>query len=253
MGSFRDALDDLVLGGSCVGCARPGRLLCPRCRLALPTIAQPRWPTPTPPGLAPPFAAADYDGTTRAMVLGLKEHRMLALARPLSSLLATALVAALVEVEDPVVLVPVPSRVSSVRQRGHDPTHTITRLAARSLAADGLDVVVARMLHLRPGVLDQAGLDARGRSVNLHGSMACHSAALRALAVRRSRARLVVCDDVLTTGATVREAQRALEAVGLQVRAIAVVAATRKRRPGVATQTHSESSGVRLSPSTATH
>lgn len=252
MGSFRDALDDLVLGGSCVGCERPGRLLCPRCRADLPTTAWPRWPTPTPPGLAVPFAPADYDGVARAMVLGLKERRMLALARPLSSLLTAAVAAAVADVEGPVVLVPVPSRSSSVRQRGHDPTHTITVLAARSLVAGGTDAVAARLLHLRPGVLDQAGLDARGRAANLQGSMACRSAALRALAVRRARARVVVCDDVLTTGATAREAQRALEAVGLHVQAIAVTAATRKRLPVVGHETHSETSGVRVSPATGT-
>jgi len=39
----------------------------------------------------------------------------------------------------------------------------------------------------------------------------------------------IVCDDVLTTGATAREAQRALEAVGLPVATICCVAATRKR------------------------
>lgn len=253
MGTFRDALDDLVLGASCVGCARPGRLLCPGCRTTLPISAQVRWPTPTPAGLAVPFAATDYDGVARAMVLGLKERRMLALARPLSALLAVAVASAVAHLEGPVVLVPVPSRTSSVRQRGHDPTHTITRLAARSLAATGVDVVTARLLHLRPGVLDQAGLDALARSANLHGSMACRSAALRALAVRRSRAHVVVCDDVLTTGATAREAQRALEAVGLPVRAIAVTAATRKRLGGGADQTHSESSGVRVPPCRGTH
>jgi len=94
---------------------------------------------------------------------------------------------------------------------------------------------VARLLRTRPGLQDQAGLDAEARAANLAGSMTCPSAGPRRLARRAGRgtfrARFVVCDDVLTTGATAREAQRALESVGLEVAAIAVVAATRRRVP----------------------
>lgn len=224
---MRDAVTDLLLGGRCVGCARPGRLLCWACEVALPAGAHPAWPTPSPPGLATPWAASAYDGAVRAMILGLKERRLLGLAAPLAGLLAQAVAAA--APAGPVVLVPVPSRRASVRARGHDPTYALALGAAARLRREGYDVRAVRLLRTRPGVVDQAGLDAAARARNLAGSMTCPGRGLRRLAALVPRTRVVVCDDVLTTGATAREAQRALEAVGLHVAAVAAVAATRRR------------------------
>jgi predicted amidophosphoribosyltransferase len=250
-----DAMVDLLLGGRCVGCTAPGRVLCRGCERALPREARPSWPTPPPAGLVTPWAATAYDGVVKAMVVGHKEHRLLALRDPLAGLLADAVAAS--ATAGPVVLVPVPSRPASVRARGHDPTHAMAARAAVLLRAGGHDVVVARMLRPRTGVVDQAGLGATDRTANLAGSMCCPAEALRRLAVRRPRARLVVCDDVITTGSTAREAQRALEAVGLHVSAVAAVAATRKRTVGAlevgSGLSHRESSALRLSPGPNTH
>ena len=225
-----DAAGDLLLGSHCVGCARPGRLLCGACRALLPEATFTAWPTPTPPGLVLPVAAGAYDGVVKAMVVGHKEHGLLALRRPLGDLLARAVDTATGAVTGPVVLVPVPSRPASVRARGHDPTYSVCRAAAHRLRATGLDVTVWPLLRLRPGVVDQSGLGAAARAANLAGSMACSTRRLRALARVRPRAHVVVCDDVLTTGSTAREAQRALVEVGLGVAAVAVVAATPLRR-----------------------
>ena len=226
-----DGALDLLLGGACVGCGRPGRLLCPACRGELPGGAVPAWPTPTAgAGLVEPWAAAVYEGTARAMVLGLKERRLLGLAAPLARLLAEAVACELPR-GSPVVLVPVPSRPRTVRARGHDPTHTITVRAARRLRRAGYDVEVRRLLRLRAGVLDQAGLDADERAANLRGSMQVRAGALRRSRLGRGPAPVVVCDDVLTSGSTAREAQRALEATGLDVVRVAVVAATPRRFP----------------------
>lgn len=231
-----DGFVDLVLGSACVACLRPGRALCPDCRDALPSGAAVRWPTPTPPGLVPPYATGAYDDALRSMVLAHKERRVLALARPLGDLLACSVRQALEDARcgagAPVVLVPVPSRPAAVRQRGHDPTLTMTRAAARRLTVEDRTVATLRLLRLRPGVIDQAGLDTRGRAANLAGSMAAPSAVVRRLGERFPHAHVVLCDDVLTTGATLREAQRALEATGITVLASATVAATRLRDRG---------------------
>lgn len=230
-----DGAVDLLLGGTCVGCSHPGRPLCASCADLLPTSAVPAWPAPAPVGLVVPWAAAEYAGTVRAMVIAHKEERVLALAAPLGRLLALAATGALrgVEVDGPVVLVPVPSRPGSTRARGHDPTATMTGRAARLLRRAGHDALAVPLLRSRRGVADQAGLDAAARAANLAGSMHVVGGSLRRLAARRPRARFVVCDDVLTTGATAREAQRALESVGLGVLAVAAVAATRRRVPPV--------------------
>ena len=227
MSWFLPAAADLLLGGRCVGCGEPGRPLCTRCRGDLPVEAWPAWPDPVPPGLVAPWACAAYDGVPRDLVLGLKERQLFGLVVPLALMLAASARSA--AAAGPVVLVPVPSRPTTVRARGHDPTWSMTARAARLLAGSGLDVIAHRLLEQRPGVVDQAGLGAADRAANLAGSMACPSTRLRRLGVRRGRVRAVVCDDVLTTGSTAREAQRALESVGLEVAGIAVVAATQRR------------------------
>lgn len=228
-----DGALDLLLGGACVGCARPGRSLCAGCAALLPTEPRPAWPDPVPAGLATPWTAGEYDGVVRALLLAHKEHRVLSLRDPLAALLADALAGLLGDTgPGPAVLVPVPSRPGVARARGHDPTTTLVTAAAGLLRAAGADVISRSLLRSRRGVVDQAGLGAADRAANLAGSMRCSPGALRRLAATRPRARFVVCDDVLTTGATAREAQRALESVGLAVAGVATVAATRRRLPG---------------------
>lgn len=237
-----DAYLDLVLGGRCVACARPGRALCRPCETTLPEDVRPHWPTPTPAGLVTPWAALDYDGAARAMVLAHKERRVLALRRPLGRLLAASVAAAVPERDLPVLMVPVPARPGSSRTRGHDPLWSLTTTAAGLLRRAGVDVRARRLLVTRNGVVDQAGLDAAARAANLAGSQMCPSAGVRLIAGMRWR--VVVCDDVLTTGSTARESQRALEATGVPVQAIAVVAATVRRSQ---MSGHREVSGAPLS------
>ena len=191
------------------------------------------WPTPCPPGLALPVATGDYDGALKALVNAHKERAQFALVGPLGALLAQS-VRALMDrsgcaVADPWVLVPVPSRGRVVRARGHDPMLRVTRHAAGLLRREGSTVAVSGLLRSVCAVRDQAGLGADERSANLTGSMSAWSGQVTRVRRRWPTARYLVADDVLTTGSTAREAQRALEAEGLVVAGIATVAATRRR------------------------
>lgn len=223
-----DAWLDLLLGSRCSACERPGRALCLACVGQLPTRAAPSWPTPAPPGLVPPWSVGEYAAPLRNLVVDHKEHGRLALARPLGRLLAVAALAARPAERGrgtAMQLVPVPSHPAVVRARGQDPLLRITRQAAAELRRRGVTVSVRSALRVvaRPG--DQAGLGARDRARNVAGRFQLREG------VVRPDVPVLIVDDVLTTGATLREAQRALEAGRVLPYAAATVAATRRRSP----------------------
>ena len=200
---------DLVLPRDCAGCAEPGRTLCARCARELRRPAFAHRPCPAPAGLPDLTAAAAYDGVVRSVLLAHKERGRVGLAGPLGRALAEA-----VRLHGPgAVLVPVPSAASAVRARGHDHARRVAAQAGRQLG-----VRTAAVLVQSRAVDDQSGLDAGERRANLSG----------ALTARRPVPGLdvVVVDDLVTTGATLAEAARALHAAGARVRGAAVVAAT---------------------------
>ncbi|MDT9594917.1 phosphoribosyltransferase family protein [Nocardioides zeae] len=242
---LRDALVDLVAGGRCVGCDRPGRLVCAGCRagLAVPGAGpRPAFVDPRPPGLGVVWSATTHEGVARGMVVGLKERAHLALRRPLADLLAGAVLGAATEAlgaagtpRTPaaarILLCPVPPSPGSVRRRGHDPVGGVTRTAARVLRAAGHDVRLVPLLVSRGAVADQGDLGAAERVLNVRGTLWCPAAVLERARRRHGSGHVVVCDDVVTTGSTLLEARRALAAVGVQVVAGATVTSTPRRSP----------------------
>lgn len=226
-----DAVLDLFLGSTCAGCDLPGRALCRGCQAALPVGGRLSMPTPAPPGLVPVYAAGAYAGLLRSLVVAHKERRRLALTKPLGRVLAAAVLAGLGETggeEGPGVrLIAVPSARAVVRDRGHDPMLRMTRVAASVLRSRGVAARVAPGLRVVRRPSDQAGLSARERAANLDGVLAARRGVAGSDIPGSGAAGVVVLvDDVVTTGATLREAQRALTYAGVQVAFAATVAAT---------------------------
>jgi predicted amidophosphoribosyltransferase len=220
------ALLDLVLPVECVGCGARSVLACPACLAPLhgrPALA---WPRPSPPDLPPPFAVTAYDGSVRALVLGLKEDGLLALRHPLGLALARSVIAGCGGAAA-VRLVPVPSSAAARRQRGEDVVRRLADVAAGELRRHGVRATVASALRHARAVSDSAGLGAEARARNLAGAFTTRPRGL----ARLGEGRVVLVDDLITTGVTLAECAAALAAAGVRVDACATVAATRRRSP----------------------
>lgn len=220
------AVAELVLPTECAGCATPGPGWCPDCADWLdrrPVRAGLTRPDPPPPGLPLVVTATAYEGPVRRALVAFKDGDRRDLAGVLAPLLADAVAPYLAAV-GPLVLVPAPSSRAARRARGDVPVELLARHAARLLRPAPTVVSALRVARV---VADQAGLSSAGRATNLAGAYAVRPAAGRAIAGRP----VLLVDDVVTTGATLAEADRALREAGLSVVGAAVVSATRRRSP----------------------
>lgn len=235
-GRLLGVLADLVLPLRCAACGGPARgvAACARClgevAFCVPGATR---PDPPPAGLPPCVAAAAYDGAVRELLLSLKEHGERTLAAPLGRALARAVVAGPTGDGVPagcrhLVLVPVPTTAAAVRQRGGDHLGWLVRHAARALRRAGWRVTVVRPLRARPKV-DSTHLDRAGRARAAREAFALRRGWRSARAPDRS-ARVVVVDDVITTGATLAAVSALLRAGGVEVSWAAALAATRLRQ-----------------------
>ncbi|MFJ2741516.1 ComF family protein [Streptomyces sp. NPDC087440] len=135
------------------------------------------------------------------------------------------------------VLVPVPSARRSVAARGQDPVRRIAFVAAGELRRSGTPARVAPVLRQSRRVGDQAGLNARERLANLAGALEVVPGGTRLLVGGRTGfravSRVVLVDDLMTTGASLSEAARALRAEAARaLRARPGAYARRRGRPG---------------------
>lgn len=107
-------------------------------------------------------------------------------------------------------LVPIPSTKRSIRTRGRSFMVDIVQQISSQLGIPMLDC-----LALTGKTADQTGLNRKQRSENMKGSMSMKAVA---------RGELIIIDDVITTGATLKEAARALNSQGFYAQISAITA-----------------------------
>jgi len=199
----------------CAGCDKPGSPICTTCRFALAGRA----PRSQQHGV---IAAVPFAGRARDVVVSLKYRNRRQVARHLGGLLANRLVE-VGEHEQVDVVTWAPTSTRRARQRGFDQAEVIARTVAQQLG------LPCRRLVERSGPSSPQTGSTRGQRLSV-------PIGFRARPAVRDQ-RVLVVDDVVTTGATLAAVRRSLVDQGAEYVSLAAVASTpistsgRVRRP----------------------
>jgi len=147
------------------------------------------------------FCAGDYSGWLRDSVICYKNGDA-RYTKLLAQLLGRTLDK--IDVTENLTLIPVPSSQQKISERGFDSMANLCTNLIRERESLNLDT---SNLFLRRTVVDQVGLTALQRQENLDGAFGTR---------RAINGSVVIVDDVITTGATMNSAARALKYAGAQ-------------------------------------
>ena len=159
-----------------------------------------------PPRFALARSYGEYGGALRELVHLLKYDSMIPLAKPLGERLASV-------AENPAwreefascqAVAAVPLDPVRLRSRGYNQAELLARVVARLL---GLPLLPARAFRRVRSTATQAGLTRPQRRENVRGAFEAQSAAVK-------DRRILLVDDVMTTGATLDSCAAALRAAG---------------------------------------
>lgn len=186
-----EQLADLIFPAPCLACGKPPKPICTDCEPAFSLNQSDK----------DLFYAAELTAEMHQIITAVKDKGRTALIKPLAKGLAPVLAVA-IETTKPTLLVCPPSSRKNFRKRGLNPALRIFKQANSSKVP-----ITDRFLYLKQQPKEQRQLTASERWENVRDIFG----------VRGKSERILLVDDVRTTGSTLLGATTAIEAAGFEV------------------------------------
>jgi len=194
-------LKELLFPIHCFGCKAIGIEICSNCRrywnphFYIQTISELKV-----------YSAIRYSPVAKSILLGAKENSYAVADKLMVDALMNCLHRLPSQVLRDATLMPIPGSKRAIRKRGRD---FILELTKEVSIKSGIPMISGMQIERR--LLDQSGLSAVDRKRNIYGAFTLDKN------VQGISGEILLVDDLVTTGATLLEAKRALNVSGFSV------------------------------------
>lgn len=194
-------LKELLFPIHCFGCKAIGIEICSNCRrywnphFYIQTISELKV-----------YSAIRYSPVAKSILLGAKENSYAVADKLMVNALMNCLHRLPSQVLRDATLMPIPGSKRAIRKRGRD---FILELTKEVSIKSGIPMISGMQIERR--LLDQSGLSAVDRKRNIYGAFTLDKN------VQGISGEILLVDDLVTTGATLLEAKRALNVSGFSV------------------------------------
>ena len=204
------SLSEIIFPSRCIGCSTLGISICSECRQQWHPHFYHREILCSSEEF-PVFSSIQYSPIASRVLLSAKESQLRAADQLLIAGMAHAL-NLFVNRYGSATLVPIPSRKSATRKRGRNFLQEITLEVAKKTG-----LPYQSLLSHNRKVRDQSNLNLLDRSRNVSGSFSVSRDISANISLGNIGPKIIVIDDLITTGATLGEAFRALRTAGFSV------------------------------------